>query len=55
MAAVVALQGVWMGTPDDWKYGFPIWLPDALGYATFGLGVLSIGFKLVKQSLPSDK
>lgn len=54
MAAVVAMQGLWVGTPDDWKKGFPIWLPDALGYATVGLGMLSIGFKLIKQKLPSD-
>lgn len=55
IAGIVALQGLWLGTPDDWKTGFPLWIPSALGYLTVGAGFLAIFFKTVKQSLPSDK
>lgn len=54
MAAVVAIQLLWAGMPASWLVYFPDWFPQSLAYLTAGLGLLSIGLKLLKQPLSSD-
>lgn len=55
MAAVVALQLLWSGMPTAWLVYFPEWFPQSLAYLTAALGLLSIGLKLLKQPLLSEK
>lgn len=56
MAASAGIPALWILLPTSWqeKY-FWDWIPQSLAYLTVVLGVLSIGLKLIKQDLPSDK